>query len=120
MIDSQIFFVDLVNAIPSDTEWILQSSYSRLFEAIKGIPYVKELSVFKIDFQESYRKQLSELANNNLYECINDLEIFEKGKKLLEAYDGFVIVTVSKDFKIEGTHLQKYLNNDLLFISDVW
>jgi hypothetical protein len=120
MIDSQDFFIELVNAIPSNTEWILQSSFNRLFEAIKGIPYVNELSVFKINFQENFRKQISELANNNLYECINDLEIFENGKKLLEAFDGFVIVTLSKDFKIEGTALPKYLNNDILFISDVW
>jgi hypothetical protein len=120
MIDRQEFFIDLINAIPSNTEWLLQSSFTRLFEAIKGIPYIDELSVVKINFQDHFRKQISELANNNLYECINDLEIFENGKKLLEAFDGFVIVTVSKNFNMEDTNLSKYLNNDLLFISDVW
>ena len=120
MIDRQEFFIDLINAIPSNTEWLLQSSFNRLFEAIKGIPYVDEPPVIKINFQDHFRKQISELANNDLYECINDLEIFENGKRLLEAFDGFVIVTVSKGFKIEGTDLPKYLDSDLLFISDVW
>ena len=120
MIDSKEFFIDLVNAIPSGTEWLFQSSYASFFEAIKGIPVVNESSVFKIDFQDLYRKQLSDLANDNLFECINDFEVRETGKKILEAYDGFVIVTLSRDFKIERTRLSKYLNNDLLFISDEW
>jgi hypothetical protein len=120
MIDEYEFFSNLVNSIPAHTEWYLQSTSPEFYEEIKGIPFVRETTVIKILFENKYRNQIAGLAKDDLYERINFLEIFQSGKKLLEAFDGFVMVSISKDFNITATALPKYLDMDLLYVSDNW
>jgi hypothetical protein len=120
MIDEKDFFVDLVNAIPANTNWSLQSSFPELYEAMMGIPFFRESTNIELTFKDEFRDQLATLAKNNRYEYINFLQVFQNGKKILEAFDGFVIVTISKGFSIKGASLSKYLDKDLLYISDDW
>ena len=120
MIDEKEFFIDLVNAIPDKTHWSMQSGFSEVYAAMSGIPLIKEPAAIGLIFKNEYRKQIADLAKDNLHEFINFLEVLEGGRKLLEAFDGFVIVTISKDFDINSTILPKYLDRDLLYISDEW
>jgi len=120
MIDEKEYFIDLVSSIPANTDWFIQSPSPKFYEAIKGIPFIREAGVIKILFKSEYRDQIAGLAKDDLYEHINFLEVLQDGKKLLEAFDGFVIVSISKDFVITATVLPKYLDMDLLYVSDNW
>ena len=73
-----------------------------------------------IAFRDAFRSQISDLIVDDLFERINFLEVSQNGQKLLEAFDGFVIVTLSKNFPLAGTALSQYLDHDLLFVSEIW
>jgi len=120
MTKEQTFFIDLMNTIPDDTHWSFQSSSSELLAALSGLPLVTEPATIGLTFRGAFRRQIADLANDNLYESINFLEVSQDGQKLLEAFDGFVIVTLSKNFPLAGTALSQYLDQDLLFVSDNW
>ena len=120
MTDEKEFFIDLVNAIPDNTHWSMQSSFSEVFVALAGIPLIKEVATIGLAFKNEYRKQIADLVEGDLHERINFLQVFQDGKKLLEAFDGFVIVTLSKNFVLQGTSLHNYLNSDFLYVSDNW
>ena len=62
---------------------------------------------------------IADLIIDDLFERINFLEVSRDGQKLLEAFDGFVIVTLSKNFPLAGTALLQYLDQDLLFVSEI-
>jgi hypothetical protein len=108
-----------VNTIPNDTHWSFKSSSSELLAALSGLPLVTEPATIGLTFW-GLRRQIADLANDELYESINFLEVSQSGQKLLEAFDGFIIITLSKHFPLAGTALTQYLNQDLLFISDNW
>lgn len=120
MTNEQIFFIDIVNAIPDQSYWSFQCYDKEVFAALNGIPLIDEQATIGLSFSYDLREQITELAANDLYERINFLEIFKDGCKLLEAFDGFVIVTISKNFPLVGTKLFHYLNQDLLFVSETW
>jgi len=120
MIDSHEFFVDLIDSIPSGTKWLMQFSFDDVREALDQIPLSKEGPCVQLNFKNEFRNQFIGLSDGELYEHINYFGVFQESKKLVEAFDGFVIVIVSKDFRINHTALPKYLNNDLLCISDDW
>lgn len=120
MINEKRFFIDLANAIPSNTEWSMQSSSSEVVATLDGIPMSRNSTDIDFTFIEEHRARIIELANDDLFECINMLIVYKDSVQLLEAFDGFVIVTLSKSFDITATNLEKYLDNDLLFISDDW
>ena len=120
MIDEKEFFIDLATAIPSNTEWSMQSSFSEVVAALDGIPINKNSTDIDFTFTEDHRSKIIGLANADLFQCINMLMVYQGTAKLLEAFDGFVIVILSKSFDVTTTNLEKYLNNDLLYVSDDW
>jgi hypothetical protein len=63
---------------------------------------------------------LADISINDIHEFIQNVEIVWQGRKIFEAYDGFVIGTVSKHFDIAKTALESHLNQDILFISSKW
>jgi hypothetical protein len=87
---------------------------------MSGTTLFRESATFGLTFKNEYRQQIGDLLKEDLYEKINSPAVFKDGKKLLEAFDGFVIVTVSKHFPIGETALPKYLDMDQLFISEEW
>lgn len=120
MINESVFFIDLVNAISDNTHWSLQFYSSDIYAALSGITLVKEPATIGLTFTNIFREQIAALAHKNLQEHINFLQVFEHGQKLVEAFDGFAIVTLSKHFAFAGTALAQYLDQDLLYISDEW
>jgi len=113
-------FIDLVAAIPDNTDWSMQSAFPEVYEAMTGIPYTRESINIELKFNFEFRDQILRLAQDDLYQFINFLEVSLDGKKLVEAYDGFVMVTLSKDFDISKTSLPKHIDTDGLYISDSW
>src|SRR5258706_1936468 len=120
MTKEQTFFIDLVNAIPDNTHWSFQCYADEFYATLLGIPLVTEPATIGIAFRDAFRSQIACLTNDDLFERINFLEVSQDGQKLLEAFDGFVIVTLSKNFPLAGTALSQYLDQDLLFVSDNW
>ena len=120
MTKEQTFFIDLVNAIPDNTHWSFQCYADEFYATLRGIPLVMEPATIGIAFRDAFRSQIAGLIIDDLFERINFLEVSQDGQKLLEAFDGFVIVTLSKNFPLAGTALSQYLDQDLLFVSDNW
>jgi len=120
MTKEQAFFIDLVNAIPDNTHWSLQCYADEFYTTLRGIPRVTEPATIGIDFRETFRSQIADLINDDIFERINFLEVSQDGQKLLEAFDGFLMVTLSKNFQLAGTALSQYLDQDLLFVSEIW
>lgn len=119
MIDKKELFIDLMAAIPDNTDWKMQF-WLPPPEAMHDIPITRNSDNIDLKFNSQYRDQISKLAERDLYRAINWFEVRENGKKLVEAFDGFVIVTVSKDFDISKTSLPRYLDDDILFVADDW
>jgi hypothetical protein len=120
MMDEKQFFIDLINAIPENTYWSFQSASSEVYAALNGIQIISEAATHGLHFKNEFRQQIADLVKDDLFEGINFLEVVKEGEKLLEAFDGFVIVTISKNFDIKETALPKYLNMDLLYVADNW
>jgi hypothetical protein len=120
MTKEQTFFIDLVNAIPDNTHWSFHCYADEFYATLLGIPLVTERATIGIAFRDAFRSQIAGLTIDDLFERINFLEVSQNGQKLLEAFDGFVIVTLSKSFPLAGTALSQYLDQDLLFVSDNW
>jgi len=109
-----------VSALPNGTHWSFQSYDPKVYEVLSGVPLVTEPATIGMDFKEAYRQPVADLVNGDLFESINFLEVSLDDVKLLEAFDGFVIVTVSKTFPLAGTNLTQYLDQDWLYVSDNW
>jgi hypothetical protein len=120
MTKEQTFFIDLVNAIPDKTHWSFQCYANEFYTILRGIPLVTEPATIGMAFRDAFRPQITGLIIDDLFEHINFLEVTQDGQKLLEAFDGFVIVTLSKNFPLAGTALSQYLDQDLLFVSEIW
>ena len=120
MTKEQVFFIDLVNAIPDNTRWSFQCYADEFYTSMRGIPLVTEPATIGIAFRDAFRSQIAGLIIDDLFERINYLEVSQDGHKLLEAFDGFEIVTLSKNFSLAGTALLQYLDQDLLFVSEIW
>ena len=120
MTKEQAFFINLVNAIPDNTHWSFQCYADEFYATLRGMPLVTEQATIGIAFKDAFRSQIAKLITDNLFEHINFLEVSQDGQKLLEAFDGFVIVTLSKNFPLAGTSLSQYLDQDLLYVSDTW
>ena len=120
MTKEQSFFIDLINAIPDNTHWSFQCYADEVYATLCGIPLVTEAATIGLDFQDTFRSQIAGLTIDDLFESINFLDVSQNGHKLLEAFDGFMIVTLSKNFPLAGPALSQYLDQDLLFVSDTW
>jgi hypothetical protein len=122
MSEKSQFVIDIVNAMPVQSEWhfYLPPSYKEFYDAIKGVPIEIETIYVKLILREEFRQIVAAISANEIYERVQELQIFFGGQKIFEAYDGFVIGTVSKFYEISGTNLAKHLNKDILYISSDW
>jgi hypothetical protein len=120
MRESRQFFIDVVNSMPLDSEWFIQAPDEEFLDAIKEIPHEIDEVYIRILLKDAYRSMLADISSNDLHECIHQVKIFWKQKKIFEAYDGFVIGTVSENFDLAGTALEDHLDQDILFISSEW
>lgn len=120
MTKEQAFFIDLVNAIPDNTHWSLQCYADEFYATLRGIPLMTEPAMIGIAFRDAFRSQIAGLIIDDVFERINFLKVSQNGLKLLEAFDGFEIVTLSKNFSLAGTALSQYLDQDLLYVSETW
>src|SRR4051812_18103128 len=120
MSETSRFFVDIVNSMPLDSEWFFQAPHKEFTDALQGVKFESAEVFIKLVLKEENRKRLAEIAINDVHEYVQQLKIFWKGEKIFEAYDGFVIGTVSKHFDISKTALLNHLDQDILFISSEW
>jgi RHS repeat-associated protein len=120
MSETSRFFVDIVNSMPIESEWLIQAPHKEFVEAINGIPYESDGVFLKLILREEYRKKLASVSINDIHEFIQQAKILWKGSLIFESYDGFEIGTVSKHFVIKGTPLEYHLGQDILFISSNW
>ena len=122
MSDTSEFFVDVVNSMPSGSEWHFHVPpvHKEFFDAIQGVSYETGAIFIKLILKEEYRKKVAAISVNDVHELIQEVRIYWEGRKIFEAYDGFVIGTVSKFYDINGTALEKHLGQDILYISSDW
>jgi hypothetical protein len=122
MSETSQFFIDVVSSMPSNSEWYFHVPpvHKEFFDAIEGIPYETGDIFVKLELKEEYRRKVSAISVNDVHELIQEARVFWEGRKIFEAYDGFVIGTVSKFYDINGTALEKHLGQDILYISSEW
>jgi hypothetical protein len=108
--------------MPSNSEWLFHVPpvYKEFFDAIEGVSYETGDIFVKLTLKEEYRRKVAAISVNDLHELIQEARVLWEGRKIFEAFDGFVIGTVSKYFDIVGTPLIKHLGQDILFISSEW
>jgi hypothetical protein len=122
MSETRLLFIDVVNSMPYNSEWYFHvgSVHKDFFDAIEGIPYETGDIFVKLILKEEYKKKLVALSVDDLYEHIQEVKVFWEGRKIFEAYDGFVIGTLSRYYDITGTVLVKHLGQDILYVSSEW
>ena len=121
MSETSDFFLDIVRSMPLNSKWIAQVPHREFLDSIRPIPYVLSDNVFvQFVLKEEYREILASIPKNDLHELVSNLEVWDDNKKIFEAFDGFEIGTISKEFEINGTPLEHHLNQDILYISRKW
>jgi hypothetical protein len=115
-------FKDIVATLPIGSEWYFDVSpvHEEFFEAMEGIPCEIEEMHVKFEMMEGHREKIQSLVAMELHELIQRAKVIWEGRKIFEAYDGFIMNTVSKYFDIKNSPMESYLNQDILFISSVW
>jgi hypothetical protein len=120
--DTSQIFIDLVNSMPIGSDWYFQVSsvHKEFFASLEGVPYEPGEGFLKFILLKEHREKVASLSLLDLHEFIQQATVFWQGRKIFDAYDGFVMNIVSRDFEIKDTPLAKHMNQDILFVSSEW
>ena len=89
--------------------------HTDFFDTIKGVRYERKGISVNFILLNEYREQLISLTEKDLHEVIQRASVFWNGQKIFEAFDGFVIGTLSKSI-ISWEHLCKHIWDKIFYI----
>jgi hypothetical protein len=121
MTETQTFFIHIVKNAPNGSVCFIQAPSIEDYEFQQIMQPSKFPYFHQIILTGENKERLIEMVHlKQLEQYFHNLEIWQDGNLLFEAFDGMEIGTFSKNFNLPDEFITKYINLGMLTVSSEW
>ncbi len=118
---TQSYTIDIIKLVPDDSICYIQApsnDNSQFLNLMKPSQFEYYLQIVLTPANKELLTKV--IANDNVEEYFQSIEIRHNNQLLFEGYDGMEYGTVSKNLKLPVEFIEKYIGEEMYIVSKEW